>query len=173
MLEFCAQVAFALRCESRWRGAKCVDWTARDLTVSPSILHSPPHCHHHPVLSPQPDRLHVFASIFQLSPRSMCGCLLVITRGFDHLIVSTEYGLSFALLVCYHASCCVSSSLCVRSYPRFVTALFHAPCSSDSCCSSSSLKARIVLAERRRTTYMVWVEWSISSNCRREDGSRC
>ena len=67
VLEFAPKRHFALICESRWRGAKCVDWTARELTVSPSILLSPLHCDHPSHLTLQPDRMHTAASIFQLT----------------------------------------------------------------------------------------------------------
>jgi len=65
VLEFAPKRHFALRCESRWRGAKCVDWTARELTVSPRILLSPPYDYHLPHLTLQPARMHMLASTFQ------------------------------------------------------------------------------------------------------------
>jgi hypothetical protein len=41
VLEFAPKRHFALRCESRWRGAKCVDWTARELILD-SVTQLPP-----------------------------------------------------------------------------------------------------------------------------------
>jgi hypothetical protein len=47
-------------------------------------------------------------------------------------------------------------------------------CSGSPQCSSASLTAREVLAERRRMMYVVvWVELSIKAKCQCEGGSRC
>ena len=46
--------------------------------------------------------------------------------------------------------------------------------STNTRSSSTSIKVRVVLVERRRLMYdLVWVELSITSNCGREGGIRC